>query len=102
MGTEPISEGGCAMVSRRAFLKYTGATALTLFAYDKFGIPKALAQVPSPSLDPTLIPKYVTPLLIPPVMPRAGMIVLKGSKNVDYYEISIKQITQQILPAGLP
>ena len=44
----------------------------------------------------------MTPLLIPPVMPKAGTIKQKGGKNVDYYEISVKQFTQQILPAGLP
>ena len=46
--------------------------------------------------------KFATPMLIPPVMPRAGQITLRGGKNADYYEISMKQITQQILPAGLP
>ena len=35
-------------------------------------------------------------------MPTAGTIKQKGGKNIDYYEISMKQITQQILPAGLP
>ena len=35
-------------------------------------------------------------------MPRAGMITLTGGKNADYYEISMKQFAQQILPAGLP
>ena len=35
-------------------------------------------------------------------MPQAGTIKLKGGKNVDYYEISMKQFAQQILPAGLP
>ncbi len=34
-------------------------------------------------------------------MPKAGTIKQRGGKNVDYYEISMKQITQQILPAGL-
>jgi hypothetical protein len=28
--------------------------------------------------------------------------VQKGGKNVDYYEISMRQFSQQILPAGLP
>ena len=42
----------------------------------------------------------MTPLLIPPVMPKAGTIVLQGGKNADYYEISMKQFQQQILPAG--
>jgi FtsP/CotA-like multicopper oxidase with cupredoxin domain len=88
------------MVSRRAFLKYTGATALTLFAYDKFGVPKALAQIPGGTLDPTLVSKYQTPLLIPPQMPRAGILV-RNRQLIDYYEISMKQFKQQILPAGL-
>ena len=41
-------------------------------------------------------------MLIPPVMPRAGTIKQSGGKSVDYYEISMRQFTQQILPAGLP
>jgi FtsP/CotA-like multicopper oxidase with cupredoxin domain len=48
------------------------------------------------------VPKFATPLLIPPVMPKAGTIVQRGGKNVDYYEISMRQFAQQILPAGLP
>jgi hypothetical protein len=35
-------------------------------------------------------------------MPRAGTIVQRGGKNVDYYEISVRQFSRQILPAGLP
>ena len=35
-------------------------------------------------------------------MPKAGRIKLKGGKNADYYEISMKQFPQQMLPAGLP
>ena len=60
------------MVTRRSFLKYTGSTALTLFAFDKLGIAEAIAQIPGGTLDPLLVPKFQTPLLIPPVMPRAG------------------------------
>ena len=33
------------MITRRTFLKYTGGTALTLFAFNKFGVPKAIAQI---------------------------------------------------------
>jgi spore coat protein A, manganese oxidase len=86
------------MITRRAFLKYTGGTALTLFAFNKFGFPKAIAQIAGGSLDPTTVPKFQTPLLIPPVMPTAGKIVQRGGKNVDYYEISMRQFQQQILP----
>jgi len=90
------------MITRRTFLKYTGGTALTWYALNKFGILKTLAQISGGTLDPNLIPKFQTPLLIPPVMPKAGRIVVRGGKNVDYYEISMKQFEQQILPAGLP
>src|SRR5688500_19464456 len=89
------------MISRRMFLKYTAGTTLTWYAFNRFGIPQAIAQIPGGTLNPNLIPKFQTPLLIPPVMPKAGRIVARGGKNVDYYEISMKQFGQQILPAGL-
>ncbi len=60
-------------------------------------------------LDPTLIPKYVDPLVIPPVMPQTGTIKVKGGKGgvmggkpIDYYEIAVRQFVQPILPAPLP
>lgn len=90
------------MITRRAFLKYTGSTALTLFVYNKFGIRLAIAQIPGGTLDPLNIPKFRTPLLIPPVMPKAEKIKMTGGQNVDYYEISIRQFAQQILPSPLP
>ena len=90
------------MITRRTFLKYTGGTALTWFALNKFGVLQALGQIQGGTLNPNLVPKYQTPLLIPPVMPKAGTIVAKGGKNIDYYEISMKQFQQQILPAGFP
>ena len=90
------------MITRRTFLKYTGATALTWYAVNRFGVLEAIAEIPGGTLNPSIVPKFETPLLIPPVMPKAGTIVLRGGKNVEYYEISMKQISQQILPAGLP
>ena len=59
-------------------------------------------RIPGGTLDPTSVPKYQTPLLIPPVMPKAGTVKVMGGKQVDYYEISMRQFEQQILPAGLP
>ena len=81
------------MISRRDFLKLSGAGTLSLFlaSRGKF-ILKAQAQIPGGTLDPFDVPKFVTPLLIPPVMPRAGTIRMKGGKQADYYEISMKQI----------
>jgi spore coat protein A len=90
------------MLNRRSFLKYTGGTTLALFAYNKFGVREAVAAIPGGTLDPLSVPKFQTPMLIPPVMPRAGTIKMKGGKSADYYEISMRQFQQQILPAGLP
>ena len=91
------------MLTRRQFIKATSATTMGLFVATQFGwVQRAVAQIPGGTLDPVDVPKYQTPLLIPPVMPRAGTIKRKGGKNADYYEISMKQFSQQILPAGLP
>jgi spore coat protein A, manganese oxidase len=66
-------------------------------------VPGALAApIPGGTLNPLLVPKYETPLLIPPVMPRAAVLKNPGGKPTDYYEISVKQFSQQILPAPLP
>jgi spore coat protein A len=43
------------------------------------------------------IPKYQEPLVIPPAMPRTEVINAKG-KQIDYYEIAVKQFEQFILP----
>jgi spore coat protein A, manganese oxidase len=90
------------MVTRRSFMAYSGGTTLTLFTYGAGGVKEALAQIPGGTLDPSDVPKYATPLLIPPAMPRAGVIKMTGDKSADYYEISMKQFSQQILPATLP
>jgi len=91
------------MVSRRTFLKYTGSTMLTLFGFDKLsGIASAIAAIPGGTLDPNQIKKFKTPLFTLSAMPKAGKIKLKDGKTADYYEISIKQFSQQILPTGLP
>ena len=58
----------------------------------------ALAAIPGGTLDPTTIPKYASPLYIPPVMPKA---LNGGTPNVDYYKIAARQITQQVLPDPL-
>jgi spore coat protein A len=92
------------MLSRRTFIRAAGGVGLgfVLYAYLPARGKVALARVPGGTLDPAGVPKYRSPLLIPPVMPRAATITLPGGKPVDYYEISVRQIRQQILPAGLP
>jgi spore coat protein A len=73
-----------------------------LYTYLPGGTKVALAQIPGGTLDPNSVPKYATPLLIPPVMPRAGTITMPGGKPADTYEISMRQFQEQILPAGFP
>jgi hypothetical protein len=92
-------------MSRRAFVAWVGGTSAGFYLFGQApgtGALQALAAIPGGALDPASVPKFVTPMLIPPVMPRAGAITLPGGKPGDYYEISMKQISQQILPAGLP
>lgn len=48
---------------------------------------------PGGTLDPLAIPKYVTPLVIPPVMANNG--------TADNYDIAMRQFKQQILPGGI-
>jgi spore coat protein A, manganese oxidase len=61
-----------------------------------------IATMERKMLDAAKVAKFVTPLLVPPVMPKAGALKQSGGPDVDYYEISIKQFTQQILPKDLP
>ena len=91
------------MISRRDFLKLSGAGVLSLYAATrgKYTL-RVQTAIPGGTLNPQSVPKYSTPLLIPPVMPKAGTLNLKRGKPADYYEISMRQISQQILPAGLP
>ncbi len=91
------------MITRRDFLKLSGAGILSLYSasHGKY-LPRAFAAIPGGTLDPLAVPKFVTPLLIPPAMPRSGKIKAQMAKNIDYYEIAMRQITQQILPAGFP
>jgi spore coat protein A, manganese oxidase len=55
---------------------------------------QALAEpLPGGSLDPTTIPKFVTPLVIAPVMKNTG--------QAHDYDIAVRQFQQQILPGGI-
>ena len=94
-------------LSRRQFLFGSAAAGAGLFLSTFVDGRRVVRAVPLPPaamlLDPvTGISKYQTPLLIPPAMPRAGKIKQKMAKNVDYYEIAVRQFDQQILPAGMP
>jgi spore coat protein A len=91
------------MPTRRSFLKLTGATTLACYVASQTGwMERAMAAIPGGTLQPGDVTKYVTAMLIPPVMPRAATLTMPGGKPADYYEISMRQFKQQILPAGLP
>jgi FtsP/CotA-like multicopper oxidase with cupredoxin domain len=91
-------------LSRRTFIRAAGVAGagFVLYAYTPAGTRQALASIPGGALDPADVSKFVTRMLIPPVMPRAATINLPGGKPADYYEISVRQLSQQILPAGMP
>ncbi len=84
------------MLTRRQLIQagtLTGAGALLIPASTR-----AWADpLPGGTLDPTTIPKYVTPLFQLPRMPAAST-----SGGIDRYEIAVRQFAQQILPSGFP
>ncbi|MEI8015057.1 MAG: multicopper oxidase [Nitrospira sp.] len=74
--------------------------------------------LPGGTLDPTTIPKYVTPLVIPPVMHRSEtngdpnrhmtdatksdyMPEDEEGRTNENYQIAVRQFKQQILPGGI-
>jgi bilirubin oxidase len=77
--------------SMRFFLSVLASSFLILMVF-------AAPSLALPS-DPTTIPKYETPLFVPPPMPNAGTV--EGG-TVDYYEIAKQQFLQQVLPPPLP
>jgi spore coat protein A, manganese oxidase len=54
-------------------------------------------------LDPTSIPKFEDPLIIPPVMPQAAIDRRPRGvgDDVDFYEIAVRQFQQSVLPVGM-
>jgi FtsP/CotA-like multicopper oxidase with cupredoxin domain len=79
-------------IDRRWFLAYGGGTALGLFTLDLKGIRQALgAPIKGGTLEVGAVPKFVTPLSIPPAMPQSA----PGA-----YRIAVRQREQQVLPPG--
>ena len=90
------------MLSRRQFLQSAAALGAAtffwrgdvLYARSKdTRVLSVVAQIPGGTLNPKAVPKFVTPLVIPPAMPDTG--------TADEYSITVKQFSQQILPAGV-
>jgi FtsP/CotA-like multicopper oxidase with cupredoxin domain len=86
------------MKSQAKMLLLLLIVALVVACADQF----CMASVPGGTLDPAAVRKYQMPLVIPPAMPPTAQIKHKGGKNIDYYEIAVRQFLQRILPAPLP
>lgn len=69
--------------------------AVTIFSQSAFS-PAIAAPVAGGTLDPLSIPKYSTPLVIPPEMPKST----KSPAPAADYDIAVRQFKQQILPTG--
>jgi FtsP/CotA-like multicopper oxidase with cupredoxin domain len=92
-------------ITRRRLLQYGAGSGAGLILWRLGATGWAVAApIPGGTLDPTSIPKYVTPLVIPPAMPRTAKLPQQGGKSVDYYEIAVRQFQQHVLPQtmGLP
>ena len=87
------------MTTKTRGLRLTGAMMLLALLGLTFALvsPAAASALPAGTLDPATIPKYQEPLVIPPAMPLSGTKTVKG-KKIDYYEISVRQFQQFILP----
>ena len=62
------------------------------------------APLPGGTLDPLTIEKYVTPLVIPPEMPKSSVAASpydQPATSVADYNIAMRQFQQQILPGGI-
>lgn len=83
------------MIGRRQFLKVTVGTSLSAGLGSRFTFRQHVRAhaLAGGTLDPSLIPKYRNPLVIPPAMPPAAP---------DYYDIAVRQFLHQVLPAGPP
>ncbi len=91
------------MITRRRFVKLGTIAGANLF------VPWEWAQLgrfqrplaPEAILDPLTIPKYETQLIVPPAMPKVSEIPLPDGSMADYYEISMRQFKQDILPPSM-
>ncbi|MHC4574728.1 MAG: bilirubin oxidase [Planctomycetota bacterium] len=87
------------MLTKRRLSRTSSLTLIVAAALCLLEVGSAFGAMP---LDPALIPKFTDPLIIPPAMPRTGKIKQQAGKNIEYYEIAVRQFQQQVLPTGLP
>lgn len=87
------------MTTRREFLKLGGAAGAFLVLSTKIGGVERIfaAPIPGGTIDVSAIPKYADPLIVPPALPKTGVV----DGTVDYYEIAMRQFDQFILPTAM-
>ena len=89
-------------LSRRTFLQATAAGAITLYTTTAEGLPRAVATgLPGATLPASSIPQFKNAVVNP-----QNVYTYKtrwtSHGTADYYEMSIRQVKQQMLPAGMP
>ena len=78
------------MPTRRRFLKLATASGVAAYFTPRLGLaPRLVAQIPGGTLSPGSVEQFVTPLWIPPAMPRDG-----ASATTDLYSIGVRQFEQ--------
>ena len=89
-------------VSRRQFFKIGAGGLLGLYAGSRLGVftPIAEAAIPGGTLDPAGCAQVRDAAAHPAGDAEGRDDHAQGGKPIDYYEISVRQFTQQILPAG--
>lgn len=89
-------------LSRRSFLRYTAGGTLALMVVDPAqGAPQLVAELPGGTLLASSIRQFASALVVPPTMPRTRRS--GGPKGpVDVYDISVRQLSQQMLPPEHP
>src|SRR5690349_14919510 len=88
---------GEAMITRRQFLELGAVGGAAVLVPGK--ATPASGLLPGGTLDPTTVDKYVTSLVIPPVMPP---LTGRANGSIDRYAIAVRQFRQQILPPAMP
>jgi hypothetical protein len=85
-------------ITRRGLMRCGAGAGAGLLIW-RFRGGSAWARAPEAGvLDAGSIPKFVTPLVIPPAMPRTHKHQHRCAGSFDYYEIAVRQFRQQICP----
>ena len=88
-------------ISRRQFVQAGAGAGVGLVTWRFVGGRAWAEPIATSVLDPTSIPKFTRPLVVPPAMPRSGKLRGKKGRGVDYYRIGARQFKQEILPPNL-